>query len=113
MHVRYYKDMGLTVAISVTDNYITYGVARCSKSDQFNKRVGRELATSRCLTTPSTLSQAQINDLVILAILESRQPFAFKLGPFACMLKYFTLNDYNTEVLFAAAAHDYATNSPK
>ena len=110
MHVRYYKDMGLTIAISVINNYITYGVARCSKSDQFNKRVGRELATSRCLTTPSTLTQAQINDIAVFAIKASRQPFAFKLDAFQRMLRYFTLEDFNTEMLFVCAVYDYARN---
>ena len=110
MLVRHFRDTNTTVVINLQQDHITYGIAQCSPSDQFSKRIGRELATQRCINTPATLTQAQINDIAVFAIKTSRQPFAFKLDPFKRMLRYFTLEDFNPEILFAAAVYHYATN---
>ena len=110
MLVRYYRDINTTVVINLQQDHITYGIAQCSPSDQFSKRIGRELATQRCIDTPTTLTQAQIIDIAIFAIKSSRQPFAFKLDPFQRIVKYLTLEDFNTEMLFVSALYDYARN---
>ena len=111
MLVRHFRDTNTTVAINIQPDHLTYGIAICSPSDQFSKRIGRELATQRCINTPTTLTQAQISSIAILAIKSSHQPFAFKLDPFKRMLRYFTLEDFNPEILFAAAVYHYATNN--
>lgn len=110
MLVRYYRDTNTTVVINLQQDHITYGIAQCSPSDQFSKRIGRELATQRCINTPTTLTQAQINDIAVFAIKSSRQPFAFKLDAFQRILRYLALEDFNTEMLFVCAAYDHATN---
>lgn len=110
MLVRHFRDTNTTVVINTQSDHLTYGIAICSPSDQFSKRIGRELATHRCINAPTTLTHAQIIDIAILAIKSSRQPFAFKLDPFKRMLRYFTLEDFNPEILFAAAVYHYATN---
>ena len=110
MLVRYYRDANTTVVINLQQDHITYGIAQCSPSDQFSKRIGRELATQRCTNTPTTLTQAQIIDIAIFAIKSSRQPFAFKLDPFQRIVKYLTLKDFNTEMLFVSALYDHARN---
>lgn len=111
MLVRHFRDLNITIVINLQDDHITYGIAKCNPSDQFSKRIGRKLATHRCINTPTTLTQAQINNIAILAIKSSHQPFAFKLDPFKRMLRYFTLEDFNPEILFAAAVYHYATNN--
>ena len=110
MLVRYFRDTNTTVVINLQQDHITYGIAQCSPSDQFSKRIGRKLATQRCIDTPTTLTQAQISNIAITAIKASHQPFAFKLDPFKRMLRYFTLEDFNTEMLFVCAVYDYARN---
>lgn len=110
MLIRYFREMNTTVAINIQDNYLTYGIAVCSQSDQFSKRIGKALATHRCLTAPVTLQQAEITDIMVIAIKSSHQPFAFKLDPFQRIIKYLTLHDYSPEVLFSAASYDYARN---
>lgn len=110
MLVRYFRDHNITVVVNLQDNHITYGIAKCSPSDQFSKRIGRKLATHRCVNTPTTLTQAQISNIAITAIKASHQPFAFKLAPFQRMLRYFTLEDFNTEMLFVCAVYDHARN---
>ena len=110
MLVRYYRDTNTTVVINLQQDHITYGIAQCSPSDQFSKRIGRELATQRCTNTPTTLTQAQISDIAVFAIKSSRQPFAFKLDAFQRILRYLTLEDFNTEMLFVCAVYDHATN---
>lgn len=110
MLVRYYRDTNTTVVINLQQDHITYGIAQCSPSDQFSKRIGRELATQRCIDTPTTLTQAQIIDIAVFAIKSSRQPFAFKLDAFQRILRYLTLEDFNTEMLFVCAVYDHATN---
>ena len=110
MLVRYYRDTNTTVVINLQQDHITYGIAQCSPSDQFSKRIGRELATQRCIHTPTTLTQAQINDIAVFAIKSSRQPFAFKLDAFQRILRYLALEDFNTEMLFVCAVYDHATN---
>lgn len=110
MLVRYYRDTNTTVVINLQQDHITYGIAQCSPSDQFSKRIGRELAAQRCIDTPTTLTQAQIIDIAVFAIKSSRQPFAFKLDAFQRILRYLTLEDFNTEMLFVCAVYDHATN---
>ena len=110
MLVRYYRDTNTTVVINLQQDHITYGIAQCSPSDQFSKRIGRELATQRCIDTPTTLTKAQIIDIAIFAIKSSRQPFAFKLDPFQRIVKYLTLEDFNTEMLFVCAVYDHDRN---
>lgn len=110
MLVRHYRETNTTVVINLQEDHITYGIAQCSPSDQFSKRIGRELATQRCIDTPTTLTQAQIIDIAIFAIKSSRQPFAFKLDPFQHIVKYLTLEDFNTEMLFVSALYDHARN---
>lgn len=110
MLVRYYRNTNTTVVINLQQDHITYGIAQCSPSDQFSKRIGRELATQRCIDTPTTLTQAQIIDIAIFAIKSSRQPFAFKLDAFQRILRYLTIEDFNTEMLFVCAVYDHATN---
>ena len=110
MLVRYYRDTNTTVVINLQQDHITYGIAQCSPSDQFSKRIGRELATQRCVSTPTILTQAQISNIVLDVIKSSRQPFAFKLEAFQRMLRYMTLEDFNTELLFVSAVYDYARN---
>ena len=110
MLVRYFRENNTTVVINLQQDHITYGIAQCSPSDQFSKRIGRELATQRCIDTPTTLTQAQIIDIAIFAIKSSRQPFAFKLDPFQRIVKYFTLEDFSPEMLFVCAVYDYARN---
>ena len=110
MLVRYFRQHNITVVINVQPDLITYGIALCNPSDQFSKRIGRELATQRCINTPTILTQAQINDIVLDAIKSSRQPFVFKLDAFQRMLRYMTLEDFNTELLFVSAVYDYARN---
>ena len=110
MLVRYFRDTNTTVVINLQQDHITYGIAQCSPTDQFSKRIGRELATHRCINTPQTLTQAQISDIAVFAVKSSRQPFAFKLDAFQRMLRYFTLEDFNTEMLFVCAVYDYARN---
>ena len=110
MLVRYFRQHNTTVVINVQPDIITYGIALCNPSDQFSKRIGRELATQRCINTTTILTQAQINDIVLDVIKSSRQPFAFKLGAFQRILRYMTLEDYNTELLFTSAVYDYARN---
>lgn len=110
MLVRYFRDTNTTVVINPQQDYITYGIAQCSPSDQFSKRVGRELATHRCINTPTTLTQAQISDIVIAAIKSSYQPFAFKLDPFKRILQDLTIEDFNPELLFVCALDDHARN---
>lgn len=41
------KKLGNTIAILVKDDMIFVGEAVCSPEDQFNKRIGRELALAR------------------------------------------------------------------
>lgn len=113
MLVRYYRDTNTTVVINLQQDHITYGIAQCSPSDQFSKRIGRELATQRCINTPAKLTQAQIIDIAIFAIKTSRKPFAFKLDPFQRIVKYLTLEDFNTEMLFVSALYDHARNHSK
>lgn len=110
MLVRHFRENNTTVVINIQQDRITYGIAQCSPSDQFSKRIGRELATQRCIDTPTTLTQAQIIDIAIFAIKSSRQPFAFKLDPFQRIVKYLTLEDFNTEMLFVSALYDHARN---
>ena len=110
MLVRYFRDTNTTVVINLQQDRIPYGIAQCSPTDQFSKRTGRELATHRCINTPTTLTQAQISDIAVFAVKSSRQPFAFKLDAFQRMLRYFTLEDFNTEMLFVCAVYDYARN---
>ena len=110
MLVRYFRDTNTTVVINLQQDHITYGIAQCSPSDQFSKRIGRELATQRCVNTPTTLTQAQISDIAVFAVKSSRQPFAFKLDAFQRILRYMALEDFNTELLFTSAAYDYARN---
>lgn len=43
------KKIGNTVAILVKDDMIFIGEAVCSPEDQFNKKIGRELALSRAI----------------------------------------------------------------
>ena len=111
MLVRYFRDTNTTVVINIQPDHLTYGIAICSPSDQFSKRIGRELATQRCVNTPTTLTQAQINDIILAAVKSSRQPFVFKLDAFERILRYMTLEDFNTELLFASATYDYARNN--
>ena len=110
MLVRHFRDTNTTVVINIQQDRLTYGIAICSPSDRFNKRIGRELATQRCINAPITLTQAQIIDIAILAIKSSWQPFAFKLNPFQRIVKYLTLEDFNTEMLFVSALYDHARN---
>ena len=110
MLVRYFRDHNITVVINLQYDYITYGIAKCSPSDQFNKRIGRKLATQRCIDTPTTLTQAQISNIAITAIKASHQPFAFKLDPFKSIMRYLTLEDFNIELLFTCALYDHARN---
>ena len=110
MFVRYFRNLNTTVVINVQSDHLTYGIAFCSPSDQFSKRIGRELATQRCVNAPTTLTQAQINDIVIDVIKSSHKPFVFKLDAFERMLRYMTLDDLNTELLFTSAVYDYARN---
>ena len=110
MLVRYFRETNTTVVINLQQDHIIYGIAQCSPTDQFSKRIGRELAAYRCINTPQMLTQAQINDIAVFAIKASRQPFAFKLDAFQRMLRYFTLEDFNTEMLFVCAVYDYARN---
>ena len=110
MLVRHFRDTNTTVVINIQSDHLTYGIAICSPSDQFSKRIGRELATQRCIHTPTTLTQAQINDIAVFAIKSSRQPFAFKLDAFQRILRYLALEDFNTEMLFVCAVYDHATN---
>ena len=110
MLVRYFRESNITVVINLQQDHLTYGIAMCNPSDQFSKRIGRELATQRCVNTPTTLTQAQINDIILAAVKSSRQPFVFKLDAFERILRYMTLEDFNTELLFASAVYDYARN---
>ena len=110
MLVRYFRETNTTVVINLQQDHITYGIAQCSPTDQFSKRIGRELAAYRCINIPQTLTQAQISDIAVFAVKSSRQPFAFKLDAFQRMLRYFTLEDFNTEMLFVCAVYDYARN---
>ena len=110
MLVRYLRPQNITVVINVQPDHLTYGIAMCSPSDQFSKRIGRELATQRCINAPTTLTHGQINDIVIDVIKSSHQPFVFKLDAFERMLRYMTLDDFNTELLFVSAVYDYARN---
>ena len=110
MLVRHFRDTNTTVVINIQPDHLTYGIAICSPSDRFSKRIGRELATQRCIDTPTTLTQAQISDIAVFAIKSSRQPFAFKLDAFQRILRYLTIEDFNTEMLFVCAVYDHATN---
>ena len=110
MLVRHFRESNITVVINLQQDHLTYGIAQCSPSDQFSKRIGRELATQRCVNTPTTLTQAQISDIAVFAVKSSRQPFAFKLDAFQRMLRYFALEDFSTEILFVCAVYDYARN---
>lgn len=38
---------GVTVAFDVDDNVLWYTSATCSKKDQFNRKIGRSIATGR------------------------------------------------------------------
>ena len=110
MLVRYFRENNTTVVINIQQDHITYGIAQCSPSDQFSKRVGRELATNRCINTPTTLTQAQISDIAVFAIKVSHQPFALKLDAFQRILRYLTLEDFSPEMLFVCAVYDHARN---
>ena len=110
MLVRYFRDTNTTVVINLQQDHITYGIAQCSPTDQFSKRIGRELATHRCINTPTTLTQAQISDIAVFAIESSRQPFAFKLDPFKRILQDLTIEDFNPELLVVCALDDHARN---
>ena len=110
MLVRYFRDHNVTVVINLQQDHLTYGIAICNPSDQFSKRIGRELATQRCVNTPTTLTQAQINEIILDTVKQSHQPFVFKLDIFESILRYVTLEDFNSELLFTAAAYDYARN---
>ena len=113
MLVRHFRDTNTSVVINIQPDHLTYGIAICSPSDRFSKRIGRELATQRCINTPAKLTQAQIIDIAIFAIKTSRKPFAFKLDPFQRIVKYLTLEDFNTEMLFVSALYDHARNHSK
>lgn len=110
MLVRHFRNFNTTVVINLQDDHITYGIATCSPSDQFSRRVGRELATHRCISTPTTLTHAQISNIVVAAIKSSYQPFAFKLDPFKRILQDLTIEDFNPELLFICALYDHARN---
>jgi len=47
------KESRVTVAAVIDGSKAKFGVSRCSKNDQFIRRVGREKAIERALNSPS------------------------------------------------------------
>lgn len=51
---------GLTIAYRIDDDSISYGYAICSDKDQFNKKIGKEVATFRLADEPTVFDEDEI-----------------------------------------------------
>lgn len=109
-HIGNNKISHITLAATIVKNVFYYQFSVCSVKDQFQRKIGRNIAEERLNTNPLKLERCDI-----LEFIEKYTNPIFKPGNLSIIINSTPISFFNTEVLLSAALYKHTkeeTNVP-